>query len=173
MKGGSRFVSMQNHYNLVYREEEREMIPLCVDQGIGIIPWSPLARGFLAGNRSRDKGGETTRSRSDDFAHGMYYQEEDFVTVDRVATVAKDMGKTMPQVALAWMLSKPYITSPIVGASKLPHSSRPWSHFRSSSIRTRSGSWRNPTGRTACSGTARQAQQGRSASARAGGGQLQ
>ena len=121
MKGWSRFVSMQNHYNLVYREEEREMIPLCVDQGIGIIPWSPLARGFLAGNRSRDKGGETTRSRSDDFAHGMYYQEEDFVTVDRVATVAKDIGKTMPQVALAWMLSKPYITSPIVGASKLPH----------------------------------------------------
>ncbi|MGA2762015.1 MAG: aldo/keto reductase [Spirochaetia bacterium] len=121
MRGWSRFVSMQDHYNLVYREEEREMIPLCVDQGIGIIPWSPLARGFLAGNRSRDKGGETTRSKSDDFAHGMYYQEEDFVTVDRVATVAKDMGKTMPQVALAWMLSKPYITSPIVGASKLPH----------------------------------------------------
>ncbi len=121
MRGLSRFVSMQNHYNLVYREEEREMIPLCVDQGIGIIPWSPLARGFLAGNRSRDKGGETTRSRSDDFAHGMYYQEEDFVTVDRVAKVAKDMGKTMPQVALAWMLSKPHITSPIVGASKLPH----------------------------------------------------
>jgi 1-deoxyxylulose-5-phosphate synthase len=120
-RGQSRFVSMQNHYNLVYREEEREMIPLCVDQGIGIIPWSPLARGFLAGNRTPQKSGETTRSKSDEFAHLMYYQPEDFAIVDRVKTVAASIGKTMPQVALAWMLSKPYITAPIVGASKLPH----------------------------------------------------
>jgi aryl-alcohol dehydrogenase-like predicted oxidoreductase len=120
-RGLSRFVSMQNHYNLVYREEEREMIPLCVDQGIGIIPWSPLARGFLAGNRTAQKSGDTTRSKSDEFAHRMYYQPEDFAIVDRVKAIATSIGKTMPQVALAWMLSKPYITAPIVGASKLPH----------------------------------------------------
>jgi len=120
-RGWSRFVSMQNHYNLIYREEEREMIPLCIDQGIGIIPWSPLARGFLAGTRTREKSGDTTRSKSDEYAHSLYYQEEDFAVVDRVARVAKDIGKTMAQVATAWMLSKPYITAPIVGASKLPH----------------------------------------------------
>jgi aryl-alcohol dehydrogenase (NADP+) len=120
-RGWSRFVSMQNHYNLVYREEEREMIPLCRDQGIGIIPWSPLARGFLAGNRSPDKSGDTTRSKSDEFAHAMYYQEEDFVILDRVRQIALAIGKTMAQVALAWMLSKPHITAPIVGASKLLH----------------------------------------------------
>ena len=119
--GWSRFVSMQNHYNLVYREEEREMIPLCVDQGLGVIPWSPLARGFLAGSRSREGSGATTRAKSDDFARSMYFQPEDFVIVDRVAQAARDSGKTMAQVALAWMLSKPYITAPIVGASKLPH----------------------------------------------------
>jgi aryl-alcohol dehydrogenase-like predicted oxidoreductase len=119
--GGARFVSMQNHYNLVYREEEREMIPLCADQGIGIIPWSPLARGFLAGNRTRDKGGATTRSKSDEYAHHMYYQAEDFTIVDRVQAVAQETGKTMPQVALAWMLSKPYMTAPIIGASKPAH----------------------------------------------------
>jgi 1-deoxyxylulose-5-phosphate synthase len=119
--GQSRFVTMQNHYNLVYREEEREMIPLCVDQGIGVIPWSPLARGFLAGNRTPQKSGETTRSKSDEFAHRMYYQAEDFAIVDRVKTIAASIGKTMPQVALAWMLSKPYITAPIVGASRLAH----------------------------------------------------
>ncbi len=119
--GWTRFVSMQNHYNLVYREEEREMIPLCVDQGIGVIPWSPLARGFLAGNRTQEKSGVTTRSKSDEFAHRLYYQPEDFTIVDRVKGVSQAIGKTMPQVALAWMLSKPYITAPIVGASKLPH----------------------------------------------------
>jgi len=120
-RGWTRFVSMQNHYNLVYREEEREMIPLCVDQGIGVIPWSPLARGFLAGNRTQEKSGVTTRSKSDEFAHRMYYQPEDFTIVDRVKAVSEAIGKTRPQVALAWMLSKPYITAPIVGASKLPH----------------------------------------------------
>ena len=119
--GQSRFVTMQNHYNLVYREEEREMIPLCADQGIGIIPWSPLARGFLAGNRTPEKSGETTRSKSDEFAHLMYYQPEDFTIVDRVRDVAVSIGKTMPQVALAWMLSKPFITAPIVGASRVAH----------------------------------------------------
>ena len=119
--GWTRFVSMQNHYNLVYREEEREMIPLCVDQGIGVIPWSPLARGFLAGNRTQEKSGVTTRSKSDEFAHRMYYQSEDFTIVDRVKAVSEAIGKTMPQVALAWMLSKPYITAPIVGASKPAH----------------------------------------------------
>ena len=120
-RGWTRFVSMQNHYNLVYREEEREMIPLCIDQGIGVIPWSPLARGFLAGNRTQEKGGVTTRSRSDEFAHHMYYQPGDFTIVDRVKAVSAAIGKTMPQVALAWMLSKPFITAPIVGASKIPH----------------------------------------------------
>jgi aryl-alcohol dehydrogenase (NADP+) len=118
--GWSRFVSMQNHYNLVYREEEREMIPLCIDQGLGIIPWSPLARGFLAGNRPREGAGTTARSNSDPLALS-YYQGEDFVIADRVSQVATGLGKTMPQVALAWMLSKSYITAPIVGASKLPH----------------------------------------------------
>jgi aryl-alcohol dehydrogenase (NADP+) len=120
-RGWSRFVAMQDHYNLVYREEEREMIPLCVDQGIGIIPWSPLARGFLAGDRTRDKGGPTARSRSDGFAHNLYYRDEDFTIVDRVGEVAGEIGGTRPQVALAWMLSKPYITAPIVGASKMAH----------------------------------------------------
>jgi len=120
-RGWTRFVSMQDHYNLVYREEEREMIPLCIDQGIGVIPWSPLARGFLAGNRTPEKSGVTTRSRSDEFAHNMYYQPEDFSIADRVKTVADAVGRTMPQVALAWMLSKTYITAPIVGASKLAH----------------------------------------------------
>ena len=119
--GWAHFVSMQNHYNLVYREEEREMIPLCVDQGVGIIPWSPLARGFLAGNRTREKAGETVRSRSDEFAHRLYYQEEDFQVVDSVGSVARQLGKTNAQVALAWMLSKPWVTCPIVGASKMPH----------------------------------------------------
>jgi aryl-alcohol dehydrogenase-like predicted oxidoreductase len=121
MHGWTRFVSMQNHYNLVYREEEREMIPFCVDQGIGIIPWSPLARGFLAGNRTPDRSGETTRSKSDDFAHQMYYRDDDFVVVDRVSSLAKKHGCSNAQIALAWMLSKPYITSPIIGATKMKH----------------------------------------------------
>jgi aryl-alcohol dehydrogenase (NADP+) len=120
-RGQARFVSMQNHYNLVYREEEREMIPLCVDQGVGIIPWSPLARGFLAGNRTADRSGETTRSQTDEYAHQMYYQADDFSVLDRVKGVATAVGKSLPQVALAWMLSKPYVTAPIVGASKLTH----------------------------------------------------
>lgn len=119
LHGWTRFVSMQNHYNLVYREEEREMIPLCIDQGLGVIPWSPLARGFLAGNRTRDKSGETTRSKSDRFAHSMYYQDTDFETLDRVMELAKGRGVSPAQIALAWMLHKPGITSPIIGASKM------------------------------------------------------
>ncbi len=119
LHGWTRFVSMQNHYNLIYREEEREMIPLCIDQGIGIIPWSPLARGFLAGNRNK-QGGETTRSKSDEYAHQMYYQDDDFAVADRAAAVAKERGVPSAQVALAWILSKPGVTAPIVGVSK-PH----------------------------------------------------
>ncbi len=121
LRGWSLFVSMQNHYNLVYREEEREMIPLCVDRGIGVIPWSPLARGFLAGNRTAAKSDQTTRSKSDEFAHRLYYQPEDFAIVERAIEVGKAIGKSSAQVALAWMLSKPYVTSPIIGASKPEH----------------------------------------------------
>src|SRR5664279_6172371 len=121
LNGWTRFVTMQNHYNLVYREEEREMIPLCIDQGVGVIPWSPLARGFLAGNRTRDKSGATTRSKSDAFAHQMYYEGNDFDTLDAVLELASERSVTPAQIALAWMLHKPGITSPIIGASKMPH----------------------------------------------------
>jgi len=120
LQGWARFVSMQNHYNLVYREEEREMLPLCRDQGIGVIPWSPLARGFLAGNRTRDKSGETTRSKSDSYARQLYYQDTDFAVADRVVELANRRSVRPAQVALAWMLHQPGITAPIVGASK-PH----------------------------------------------------
>ncbi len=119
--GLSRFVTMQNHYNLIYREEEREMIPLCLDRGIGCIPWSPLARGFLAGNRRRQDMGETTRARSDDFAHRMYYADDDFEVVERVSEIAKRRGVPNAQVALAWLLQKPGVTAPIVGATKPNH----------------------------------------------------
>jgi aryl-alcohol dehydrogenase-like predicted oxidoreductase len=121
LHGWTRFVSMQNHYNLVYREEDREMNPYCRSEGIALIPWSPLARGFLAGNRTRDKGGATARSKSDGFAHHMYYQDNDFDTLDRVTELAGRRGVTNAQIALAWMLHKPGITSPIIGASKMPH----------------------------------------------------
>ena len=123
-RGLSRFVTMQNHYNLVYREEEREMIPLCIEEGVGLIPWSPLARGFLAGNRRRDNGGgggETTRSRSDAFAHQMYYRDDDFAVVDKVSEIAKNRGVSNATVALAWVLAQPGVTAPIVGASKAAH----------------------------------------------------
>src|SRR5580704_7786319 len=117
--GFARFVTMQNHYNLVYREEEREMIPLCLDQKVGCIPWSPLARGFLTGTRKRGDGkSETTRARTDDFAHNLYYRESDFTVVDRVTEIAHARGVTNAQAALAWMLAKPVVSSPIIGASK-------------------------------------------------------
>ena len=119
LHGWTRFISMQNHYNLIYREEEREMIPLCQAEGIGVIPWSPLARGFLAGNRQRQGYGETVRAKTDDYAQGMYYQEADFEVADRAAALAQERGVKPAQIALAWMLHKPGITSPIIGASKM------------------------------------------------------
>jgi len=119
--GWSRFVSMQNHYNLVYREEEREMVPLCRSEGIAVIPWSPLARGFLAGNRGEVKAGETTRAKSDDFAHRLYYQPDDHKVVEAVSAVAAARGVPNAQIALAWLLAQPGVTAPIIGASKLPH----------------------------------------------------
>lgn len=120
-RGLARFVTMQNHYNLVYREEEREMLPLCREEGIGVLPWSPLARGFLAGNRRPGDYGETTRARTDDFAHRLYYQESDFKVVERVSEIAKRRGVSNAQVALAWLLQQPGVTAPIVGASKMTH----------------------------------------------------
>jgi len=119
--GWTRFVSMQNHYNLIYREEEREMIPQCIAQGIGVIPWSPLARGVLAGNRTR--GGErlTTRSDSDPFTDYLYDQPTDFDVVERVAEVAAERDVPSAQIALAWLLHRPGVTAPIVGATKLGH----------------------------------------------------
>jgi aryl-alcohol dehydrogenase-like predicted oxidoreductase len=120
LHGYTRFVSMQNHYNLVYREEEREMLPLCRDQGIGVIPWSPLARGFLAGNRRAAARGDTTRAATDTIAHKLYYQDSDFRIVERVSAVAARRGVSAAQIALAWVLAQPGITAPIVGASKMP-----------------------------------------------------
>ncbi|MBK5106622.1 MAG: aldo/keto reductase [Anaerolineales bacterium] len=121
IRGWTRFVAMQNHYNLVYREEEREMMPLCQAEGIGVIPWSPLARGFLSGNRTRQDWGETPRAKSDGFAHKMYYQESDFEVVERVINIAEQRGVTPSQIALAWLLHQPGVTSPIIGASKMDH----------------------------------------------------
>jgi aryl-alcohol dehydrogenase-like predicted oxidoreductase len=115
------FVSMQNHYNLVYREEEREMIPQCIDQGVGVLPWSPLARGLLAGNRTRDGERLTTRARTDSFGDSLYTPEIDFAVVDRAVEVASARGVPSAQVALAWLLHKPGVTAPIVGATKVEH----------------------------------------------------
>ncbi len=117
----TRFVSMQNHYNLVYREEEREMLPLCRAEGMAVIPWSPLARGFLAGNRRGANRGETKRAKTDDFAHKLYYSESDFTIADRTVEIAKRRGVAPTQVALAWLLRQPGITAPIIGASKMDH----------------------------------------------------
>ena len=118
--GLRRFVSMQNHYNLVYREEEREMNPLCRAEGIGIIPWSPLARGFVAGNRRAEDFGETLRAKTDEFAKQLYYQPSDFTVVERLTAIAQRRGVPNAQVALAWLLAQPGVTAPIIGASK-PH----------------------------------------------------
>lgn len=117
--GWTKFISMQNHMNAVYREEEREMLPLCLDQGVGVIPWSPLARGFLAGNRTREGWGETTRAKNDSMAQDYYYGDNDFEVVDRVKAVAQEQGVKPAQVALAWLLHKPGVTAPIVGMSKV------------------------------------------------------
>jgi aryl-alcohol dehydrogenase-like predicted oxidoreductase len=121
LHGWTRFVTMQNHYNLIYREEEREMLPLCLDQGIGVIPWSPMARGFLAGNRTREGWGPTVRAKTDDYGQNLYYQEADFAIADRVQRLAQARGVTPSQIALAWVLHKPGIAAPIIGASKMPH----------------------------------------------------
>ena len=117
--GLARFATMQNHYNLIYREEEREMLPLCREEGIGVIPWSPLARGFLAGNRTKQDHGETIRAKTDDYAQKLYYQPSDFTVVDRVTEVARQHGVSNAQVALAWVAAQPGITAPIIGASKI------------------------------------------------------
>jgi 1-deoxyxylulose-5-phosphate synthase len=116
----TRFVAMQNHYNLVYREEEREMIPLCRDQGVGLIPWSPLARGLLAGSRDRDGQRHTLRSGTDAYADELYV-DSDFEVIDAVRAVATARGLPMAQVALAWLLGRPGVVAPIVGATKLDH----------------------------------------------------
>ncbi|MEY9890930.1 aryl-alcohol dehydrogenase-like predicted oxidoreductase [Catenulispora sp. MAP12-49] len=119
LNGWTRFVSMQNHYNLVYREEEREMIPLCLDQGVAVLPWSPLARGLLAGARSRAGDATTTRSTSDPFASELY-NTGDFPVVDAVEAIAAARSVPPAQVSLAWLLSRPGVTAPIFGATK-PH----------------------------------------------------
>ena len=120
-RGWTPFVSMQNHYNLAYREEEREMIPLCRDQGVALIPWSPLARGFLAGNRKADdrQAGATSRAQTDDIAQKLYYRASDFATVERLTAMAQGKGVSNATIAYAWLLHKG-ITAPIFGASKLP-----------------------------------------------------
>jgi aryl-alcohol dehydrogenase (NADP+) len=117
--GWTRFITMQNHYNLVYREEEREMLPLCRAEGIGVIPWSPLARGFLAGNRKRGAKDATRREQYDEFGHGLYYSEADYDIADRVAQVAREKNVLPIQIALAWVTQQPGISAPIVGASRL------------------------------------------------------
>jgi len=117
--GWTRLVSMQNHYNLVYREEEREMLPLCRAEGVGVIAWSPLARGFLAGNRRKADRGETRRAKVDAFAHELYCADEDFTIADRVVEVARERGVKPAQVALAWILRQRGVTAPIVGATRL------------------------------------------------------
>ena len=121
LHGWTRFVSMQNHYNLLYREEEREMMPLCLEEGIGVIPWSPLARGFLAGNRRRGERSATTREETDAYAHDLYYADPDYDVAERNAEIAREKGVSPAQVALAWLLAQPGVTAPIVGASKMDH----------------------------------------------------
>ncbi len=119
--GLTRFVTMQNHYNLIYREEEREMIPLCLAEGVGLIPYSPLARGFVAGNRRSEDYGETLRAKTDDLSKQFYYQPSDFAVVDRISDVAKKREASNAQIALAWVLAQPGVTAPIIGASKMRH----------------------------------------------------
>jgi len=125
-RGFTRFISMQNHYNLVYREEEREMNPFCVEEGVGITPYSPFAKGFLAGNRTKpapgeQKGGETLRAKTDKYAHDRYYRDEDFEVLEATQKVAKSRGVTTSQIALAWLLHQPNVAAPIIGANKMSH----------------------------------------------------
>jgi 1-deoxyxylulose-5-phosphate synthase len=116
-----RFVAMQNHYNLIYREEEREMIPQCLDQDVGVVPWSPLGRGLLAGSRNATGENLTTRANTDPFLDSLYRPEIDFPVIDRAAEVARARGVPTAQIALAWLLHKPAVTAPIVGATKVAH----------------------------------------------------
>ncbi len=122
-QGWHRFIAMQNHYNLIYREEEREMNPLCIDQGVALIPWSPLARGFFAGNRAPASGAQqmTKRAETDEFAQKFYFQDNDFEVAAAVDRVAKQRGVSPTQIACAWILQAPGVTSPIIGATKIPH----------------------------------------------------
>jgi 1-deoxyxylulose-5-phosphate synthase len=117
-RGWSEFISMQNHYNLIYREEEREMNPFCVAERIGLIPWSPLARGFFAGNRKRGSKDATLRERHDEYGHGLYYTDADYDVADKVVEVARRKGVLPIQVGLAWILSKPGVTAPIISVTK-------------------------------------------------------
>lgn len=119
--GLTRFVSMQNHYNVIYREEEREMIPLCRAEGISVIPYSPMARGFVAGNRRREDSGATIRAKTDQLSEKFYYRPSDFAIVDRISEIADNRGAANAEVALAWVLAQPGITAPIIGASKMEH----------------------------------------------------
>jgi aryl-alcohol dehydrogenase-like predicted oxidoreductase len=120
-RGWERFVSMQNHYNLVYREEEREMIPLCVAEGVGCVPWSPLGRGFLTGSRRRGEAADTARARSDEFADKLYFRGEDFDVLDALLEVARARDLPPARIALAWLLSRPGVVAPIIGATKVAH----------------------------------------------------
>src|SRR5262249_40722912 len=120
--GWCRFVSMQNHYNLIYREEEREMMPLCQAESVAVIPWSPLARGLLAGSRKRpDDMTSTRRAEADDYARQLYDQPGDAAVVEAVQKVAHRRGISPAQIALAWLLAKPGVTAPIIGSTKLDH----------------------------------------------------
>jgi aryl-alcohol dehydrogenase (NADP+) len=119
--GLSRFVTMQNHYNLVYREEEREMNPLCAAEGVGLIPWSPLARGFLTKNRPKGSNGATLRAQNDGFAQHLYKEAADYDVVDQVSAIAQKRNVSNAQVALSWLLHQDAVTAPIVGATKLEH----------------------------------------------------
>lgn len=119
--GWHRFVAMQNHYNLVYREEEREMIPLCIDQGVGLLPWSPLARGLLTGSRTREDRATTARGRADPFADRWYSRDEDFDVVDVLLSVSEERGESPAAIALAWILSVPGVISPIIGSTRVEH----------------------------------------------------
>jgi aryl-alcohol dehydrogenase (NADP+) len=119
-RGWARFVTMQNHYNLVYREEEREMLPFCREEGIGVLPWSPLARGLLSGSRRRGQEGPTLRAKNDKYSRELY-EDSDFDVVDRVVALAGRRGLPPAQIALAWLLHQPGVTAPIIGASKMQH----------------------------------------------------
>ena len=121
LQGLTKFISMQNHYNLIYREEEREMMPQCIDMGVGVIPWSPLARGMLAGNRSQDGQKLTKRAETDSISDALYTHSSDWTVIEQLNALALSRGVSSATVALAWMLSKPFISAPIIGASKIQH----------------------------------------------------